>query len=710
MVQLTFTFGPIKLLNDRKPQEAMAAMKRLLEQKPHDGSLRARYAQQLLRLGLGELAQTEIDRALKDAPSDGMVLMVCGDIARSSASGLRYQAPFARAKAVDCLRRAVKALPDHSWANEALADTLRRNDHGELEAGWGADLVEAATVLQKLHDRKEGNADTDKMLAELYSRGGRSAELTKLIKDDPDSLRSNNDALNAVAEALLGGVDATLSRLQRLSDPQAKLNSFLMAYGTFAQLKRYSEAIDLMNRFDPGETLRPQFAVLKNMNLGMKPVPDAVNVTTPENAARSLCAAVSNATSPTDIAQRWARLASVTGKNELDGSSDLFAYVNVPTLQTTFMYDQLYHRGKCVVTGGPALSRVRCEMPENREISLTSYWSKDRSGAYKLESVGRLSQLADRAWAENAAHHPDEAAQWVGWLVDALANRPSAGLPATLLKDAWEISAKTDADRMRFVTSLGKLLSYDMIEVAPAAVVDAFERSRASLSGSMKRRADLVLVGVFERRNDFGRAREVLKGLAESENEPELWRHLAMLEAKEGQSAAALARVQKALEKDQANAAWLNAKSLVLMQAGRFGDAYDSLKSLEGDKATGADVRNNLLWAQTLAGKLDEAAEREAMRLAEHSNEAELNTIALLMLERGRVVDATHFGNQRQIRMGHEVDDAQRLYRGRLLQLLGFSDAATTVFEQISNKSSEWAHIKKHFTKVAMSPADGPHP
>ena len=267
-----------------------------------------------------------------------------------------------------------------------------------------------------------------------------------------------------------------------------------------------------------------------------------------------------------------------------------------------------------------------------------------------------------------------------------------------LLKDLWSPAAKNDPAAMRLVTALAQLLYSDMSELASPAVVDAFDKGRGTLSGALRRRADLVLVSVLSSRDEFAKARETLKGLAESENEPGLWRTLANLEAKDGQSAAALERIEKALEKDKTNAAWLSTKGLVLLEAGRFSDAYESLKGLEAAKGAAADVRNNLLWAQTLAGKLDEAAEREANGLADHATQAELNTLSMLMLERGRVVEAARYGTQRQARMGTDVDDAQRLYRARLLQVLGFGEAASQMYGQISGKASEWVHIKKRFS------------
>ena len=48
-------------------------------------------------------------------------------------------------------------------------------------------------------------------------------------------------------------------------------------------------------------------------------------------------------------------------------------------------------------------------------------------------------------------------------------------------------------------------------------------------------------------------------------------------------------------------------------------------------------------------------------------------------------------------------DDAQKLYRGRLLQLLGFNEAASAAYKEISGHDAEWAVLKKHFTTLPVS-------
>lgn len=119
------------------------------------------------------------------------------------------------------------------------------------------------------------------------------------------------------------------------------------------------------------------------------------------------------------------------------------------------------------------------------------------------------------------------------------------------------------------------------------------------------------------------------------------------------------------------------------LRAGRYTEAISALEALRRDK--GVDVSNNLMWAHVMASKLDDELERETLRMAnDHESQASLHTAAMVLLERDRVLDAADYGMKRHRMLGGgEPDEAQWLFRGRLLQVLGFRDLSSEALGKV---------------------------
>ncbi|HEY3446054.1 MAG TPA: DUF3857 domain-containing protein [Myxococcales bacterium] len=696
MPELVFTFEPAKLLEERHPAEAVALARRWLAEQPADAQTRARFARMLMGLGLNELARQEAERALKDAPDDPFVLMVRGDVARADANGVMYRPPFERARALECLRKAHEKLPDHGWSARALAETLRRNEAGELVSGWTAEHAEAASVLQAMAERRGGEWALT-ALTDLYLRARRDGDLKALYEKHPSLREGNEPGPGVIAEVLSGTVEGTLRRLEQISEPKARFSALAAAYSVLGHLRHYDEAQQLVERFQPGDALAREVGVLKTMNAGLKAVPDAVDTSTPELAARGVLAAFANGTSPTEMSARLARLASARRKADF-GASKALRHARLPGLDSPFPFEQLYHRAQCVTAGDAQVARVRCELPENGGLAVTSYWVAE-GGSWRLESLGEPAQLAGLAWALSSQRKAGAAGAWIGWLVDELGARDNRSEVALLLKDLWAEAKHDDPEAARLAAAIGQLTYSDMAKAAPKAALEALEKGRLGLSGALRRRADAALARALDLRRDWAKAAKVLEPLASSENEQRLWRWLTMLEANLGRGPSALARVDKALAKDPASTEWRMLKATVCLHSGKHAEAYQTLKQLRADKGDGAGSRNNLLWSQLMADQLDEEAEREALRLANEKtvSEAELHTAAMVLLQRSRAGEAAAYGGRRQQRMGDETDDAQRLYRARLLQVLGFDEAARAEYARIGSDDPEFVELRKRY-------------
>lgn len=707
MPSLKFTFEPARLLAENHGPEAMTLARKLLEQQPSDAVTRARYARLLLNTGLGDLAHVEAERAFRDAPNEAFVLTVRGDTARSNPHGLRYAAPFDRAIAVESFSRAHALLPTHTWITGALVRTLRTNADGSLETRWTPDVARAASLLEEQVAQNRAGDDDLTTLVDLYVRARRRDDLVRLFEKSK-ALRDQTEPANvALRDGVTSTPAQTLQRLARINDPKARFGQLALVIGTYAQFRRHADAIALLDGYDPG-SMEQQFKALQVFRQVLKPVPDRVDVSTPEAGAKSVLAIIANAGSESEAGQRLAQLASKAATAEFDGAASVFRFARVPSMKdTTFSYEYLFHRGQCAVATAGGVARVKCVVPESRALTVTSYWSRSGSG-WKLESLGKPSQLASSAWAARE-RQPAEAAMWIDWTLDEMqarqANDGHTGHPATvaLLKNTWTRARREDPAALTFAAASTFFFFTDVMADAPQDAVEAFRQGLTSLSGSSRRDATRVLVSVLSARRQPGKAVEVLRPLAESENEPELWQRLASLEVSAGNDAAADELVRTALQRSPDDASWRVHQGFMLLEQGRWKDALEVLRRLRAEKSDAVNVQNNLLWAVVMAGVVDEAAEREAMALAssKEANTANLSTAAHVLMERGRLDEAADLLTRRLLRNDADVDDAQWLARGRLLQLLGFTEEAKKAYARIDRHSRELVAASKRYATAS---------
>ncbi len=679
---VTALFAPMKLLEEKKPQEAVALVRRWLKERPDDGTTRARFARLLNSLGIGDLAREEVERALVSNPDDALVLMICGDVMRYDAFGQRSEGNvFPRARAISCLRKALQKLPDHAWAQNQLADLLLRNDNGEFEHAWTQDVAEAVAFLTERLNKNEATDAMQGLLTQALINTGRHDELKALFVAHPGLTKSTTQEVASAVEVVTTGVDGLLERVSRIYEPQEKLKSMMMGYGVLTYLRRYEDGARVLKEFreDPAQTA--DLKQLRAFHQGMRRSPKEGDFSTPEAATRAVFALIANASTPTDAGQRLKALASAGAKTELDGTSSVFRFVRLPDTNYSFQFDALYSRAACKSDGSKTLTRVRCAMPENPAISGTAYWVRE-NGKLKLESLGKVSQVAQNARRRWEEKRYEDAALWVTWALDDLGARKAEWLTPSFLRSFWDDADHRDPAAIGFAAALANLVYLDQVKEAPADVLHALDSGRAELKGSFKRRADSVLVNAYEARGDYASAIRVLAPLAQSENEPGLWRWWASLLSHQGQKQEAIARIETALKKDPTNADWLALKGTVQLRAGKYSEAVQTLERVHKDKGEASEVGNNLFWARLMAGTLDDDTERDVKKLAssENASEASLHTAAMILMERGRLIEAADLASRRFHHLRGKPDDAQWLFRGRLLQAFGFEEASRVAF------------------------------
>jgi tetratricopeptide (TPR) repeat protein len=691
---LTFRFGPSKLLDDEKAADAVSLARKWLAERPTDAITRARYARMLLTLGLGDLAKVEAERAWKDAPNEPLVLLVRGDTTRADEHGVLYRAGYDRSASLAAFTKAHTLIPEHGWATDALVRTLRISSDGQLESRWTPEIAEAARLLEQLVDQNRADDDDLGALTDIYLKARKRDALKRLFERSKALREDQQPVMQTMRDAVNGTSTQTLQRIARINDQDQRLEQLLMAVSSFAHLHRYADAVALLDGFKPGPGQETQFQGVQLLKQMLRPVPVRTDVSNPEAAARTLLSALVNAGSVVEASRSLSRLASKTGAEELDGTANVFRYTPMPPLKdSTFSYEYLFHRGACAVSGKGSIARVKCTVPELRSLSVTTYWSKDGS-TWKLESLGRPSTLATRAWTTRTTA-PAEAALWVDWVLDDMqarqATKGHAGVGAayTILRNVWSRARRDDPKALAFAASTTFFMFGDVTEGAPEEALETFRQGLSTLSGNSRREGTYLLASGFRRRGQPGKAAELIRPLAESENEPEVWRMLSSTELEAGNTAAATSLVQKALEASPQDVEWRTHQGYVLLEQGRWAEAMEVLKTLRAEKGDAVNVQNNLLWAMALAGAVDDAAEREAALLAgEKASVFHLSTSAHVMMERGRLTTAARLISRRIQALDDEAaDDAQWLARGRLLHLLGFTEASRKALAHIDPKS-----------------------
>jgi len=166
-----------------------------------------------------------------------------------------------------------------------------------------------------------------------------------------------------------------------------------------------------------------------------------------------------------------------------------------------------------------------------------------------------------------------------------------------------------------------------------------------------------------------------------------MWQFLATLESSAGHFDRARARIDAALQRDASSPEWRQVKALLALRSGKYDEAVRTLEALEREKGAGINVRNNLHWARLMAGKLDDETERDTLSMANEKEavEAELHTAAMVLLERGRVVEAAEIAEKLHLKLGAVPNGSEWLLRGRLLQLLDFADLSHAAYARVGD-------------------------
>ncbi|MBI5547729.1 MAG: tetratricopeptide repeat protein, partial [Deltaproteobacteria bacterium] len=699
---LTFSFEPVKLMDEGKAAQATALLRKLLQQNPKDGALRARYAKMLLNYRLGDLARREIEQAVKDSPSDAFVQMVQAAVARSDSHGIIHAVPYDRAKAIQSLRAAVAASPTHSWARQALAEELERNVYGEETSRRSVDLDEAATLYEQLVNDKVSEVPRTRLL-DLYLRNRRFEEILSFKSRNGDN---TNDLYGRVAEVEVNGVHPIVQEVRNASrSPQDAAKAAIVALSALSYLRDYAKTDALAAALEP-ELPDGSGTALRKVFSGIKVAPLSKDLSSPEAATRSTLSLLANGETPTERAQQLAELASVHGRTELTGKpSVLGSFGQWATATASFGADALLSKGKCEIDGKDGVGyRARCSVEMGALLTASFYWVREK-GQLRLESVGGLRTLAENAWLAAKAGRPEDAALWLNWWSERLEQLGLASntFERELFRGTWP--PRGALTRELALMAAAQALVFMDFEKAPREAVEALDAGRQQLTGQRRRLADRVVSAVFDARKDWDRAIAILKPLAESEGEDSLLVRLAGIYLHAARYREAHSLIDQSLRATPADAQWLEAKAFALGNEGRYPEAVAVFEKL-AQKNDDLGVLGNLVWYRYMDGRIDEETEKKSNRTVaiEQPTMAALHNTAAVLIARGKLPRAAEVATRRMLRLQEAEegwDAAQWHLHAVLLQALGFEKEARAAWAKVTEEDPDFAKLKKRALTAA---------
>ena len=685
------------LFERSKPAEAMAAWGAQLAANPKKGVLRARYAQALSNLGFEELARPELERALKDAPKHPLVLMIEGDIRRRGANGIIHGKGFDRAGAIKAMRAATAELPRHSWPRFRLAELLERDAEGEVVWSKNADLLESIKLYEQLAD--EGLSDALTPLYDAQLRLGRFRDIIARKQKERQSLEA--DVYGRVASFMVDGPDLCVQYLRGIEDPQSRASEAAALMGVLSLQRDPSKLDAAAAAFEPTMP-GGAGAILKSIFSGIRPSPVSKDVSSPEAAMRSLLSQLAEAPST----PQKLKVAKAAGSKALsDEVERLGLQALSPFASGALAIDATLTRGKCTAdTVANTASRVTCTVQLGKPL-VTSAWFVKDGATWRLESLGALSTLAERALKAANAKDGEQATKWLNWTSERI---DQLGVPQRLpelrlFRSFWPPQSSPTPAELTFAASQARLFG-PVDEATAVELAKAFEAARPALTGAKRRLTDQVLSSVYLRAQQPKKAVEILKPLAESEGEDALFQQLAGAMMRAGQLKEARALTQKALERTPTDSTWASLAASVSEREGKYAEARTTYEAVYA-RTSDEDLVNNLLWARYMTGLNDEESEKMANTLSakKTATPSELHTAAVVLVGRGKVPAAAQLSQRIALRAPPGTpDDARLQLKAELLATLGFATEAKATWNQLALKDplSDMARLQEKGLKA----------
>jgi tetratricopeptide (TPR) repeat protein len=701
---LTFDQVGEARLSAGQVREALAEFQRLAALEPKAALPHTRIARALLAGGMGEAAREEARRAVQLEPRLAPAWRHLGWVLQHDEIGRRFGAGFDRAGAIAAYRKARELDPKDPVGRADLAILLEYDAAGvrySPQADLGAAIDEYKALKKDL-----GVKTVDDNLLIALVRAGRFPEAKELAAQIKDS--QTGSLYSLVATAATDGVDAAVREGERtFSDDRARASALQSAAQTLTLARRYPEAAALMERAGR-QTDNP--AALLSMAEMLRRARRHEEIVLPPNQ-------------PATPGRRLLAL-SVGGKIEVKQVAALFSRDLAPEiLKTSPETQRVVEAGigqarrqlrtqdvpadvaidlalgivQEAVSGDDASGyRVGFSFPLKPSGSGLEVYVVPDGGEYRIAALSTaVSMLGDEALRRVERGDLAGARKWLDWALEETGGSGTAGsagnsgapdpLPQNPFAAIWAPGSTAGAGEIRCaaaaLTATGDpaakgspLLRSCRDAAADPARRNAFDVALALSAAQSGRFADLDEA-----------ARRLLDAAPGSERAAQL-QALALTGLGRWDDLRALAERRLQRSPDEG---W--ARELLSQEAIHAGDldrAEAQLRqSVQGGKASANDF-NQLAWLLLERGKVDDATldfGQRAATLSDYRQPAFLHTLACLYAETGRTAEAYRIILQSIGARADEAPAAEDWYVfGRLAEQYGLPDLARKYYRKVA--------------------------
>ncbi|MBK6686322.1 MAG: DUF3857 domain-containing protein [Deltaproteobacteria bacterium] len=664
-VTLDFDHQGASWLRAGKSQEAIQEFQRLVTAHPNSAVHRARLAEALLELRLGEAARHEARAAVALDPVSGLGHYTLGWVLSHDHYGRQYHRGYDRAGAIAAFLRVIELEPRNREARLSLA-LLYEHDEGGQRYGDPEQLELAIGEYELLH---ADGSEVGESLLEAHFWAGHLDAVLSLAPGLPTS----RSALTFELAALVLRKSPLLETYERALGTEGNEVRGAAAQ-VLVRLGRYAEALSLLER--AGEVERERQAVLRHL---LDPDPE-----------------VAKEAAPVDVLWRGLLGDRAVSFSELYGQA-------AGALQSQEVERLQKELERTIQSqGGPVPRRLMLDLAYGRRRYRLDGDPK-RGYLVQLVTPG-APRLLGRAWLV-----AEEQGRWV---LVASSGAPfsfgSEALRRLDRRDVFGARAVLDWARTLFVDEGQALARYgqlwpsprpadpERIRVAAAALLatgPTAEQAIRILSKHADRQVEGEVLGAAYQK--AGAYAELLRlaerRLAKAPDDPLglAWRSSAWFQLGHYAELRALAEARLAERPGQLEA--LHTLAQLAMSEGHFDEARRRLEEAQAAAPSPA-LLNNLAWLSLLQGSVaasDLERAQAANQETEFSEPAELHTLAALHAERGEARPALELLARRsELLLLEEPEPADWYVIARILEGYGLVEAALRAYERADRGSA----------------------
>lgn len=711
-IKVKFELTANVLATQGKVRESFQVYRDLVREHPQDAMSHLRRAVALLDAGMGEAARTEARKATQLDPRLALAQQQLALILKRDLLGRPDHAGADLAGAAAAYRAAIAIDASDKALVANLAILLEYDAHG-FRYGPGAHLKDAIAEYRRLSpaERDQYGVAANLSYALLYD--GQFAE----AKAAAQALGKAPEAVLIASDAILGGVPGAILEARRRTDNEDRLAESLRAAGSMLlNLRRYPEAADLLEAGAKGPTATNVLG-LASMLRRTTHAEDLAAADTPEGLTRRA------------MAMLFSPDLSFEKSRSFDSANAIKANPSPTAREREIVMRTSRSVMRTAIAAGIAPEAMLDIAIQGTQIKSSGddatgyrvYFSamgKSRQAMIYLREHGQLKVLAslgepypvglevlDRVERGDLAG----ARTLLDWVREDAQGRSSDDpYDGTAFSRLWT-TGDASAGREAVVIAAAALLvqSEHTAQRGVQILVDARKEERRD---GVLENIDLALLRGYVALRDHAHALPIVTELAARQpaSTSALFTQLRELcLAGRCQEAEQLARARLAARKDELAAR--RALAVVLVQEGRYEEAYRAYRDVADDpRAEGSDY-NELAWSSLYfdrPGGPDLESAQHAVQVVERSFPA-LHTLACVYAELGRTKEAREVLLRALEVSGSEEPDGSSMYAlGRIAEQYGEDEVALADYAKVT-PPDDTAHIEGSTYKLARDRVAG---